>query len=189
MTICPVCEHPQEQGNECDACGKVFAAVAAVPVVVTRMIDVEATPYAEAGGPVAVEPLSDLEQTRMAAGGPDLPPVAVPELERTELPAAGPIVSQVMPEIDLGRELDSGPRTAAPLPGQPCRYCKHVQASGSVCERCGMRLPRAALPAASAGRRAGSVAGVPTRCKSCGAPARSGTPCGDCGRDVTAPDA
>jgi len=74
MTVCPLCEHVQEQGDECDNCGKPLAAP---------------TPARE----VKVPQLRGLEQGREASAPPaplPAPPVAeAAEDERIRCPNCG----------------------------------------------------------------------------------------------------
>jgi hypothetical protein len=186
MIVCPVCEHQQAQGAACDNCGKVFGNVKPPPSAVAPMPELEGTHHgaAEIG---QAQPVEGLEATRMRAG-PDLPPMPVPELDRHQAPTDDFVPVLPMDELDLGRAPDDGVRTAAPVGAVTCRYCKAVQAEGAVCNKCGMRLPKVAAPAAStSARKAG--AGESTRCRKCGAPAKTGAKCGDCGQPVPIPEA
>ena len=37
---------------------------------------------------------------------------------------------------------DDGQRTVLQVGAVTCRYCRNVQSTGSLCERCGMKLPQ-----------------------------------------------
>ncbi|HUL60383.1 MAG TPA: hypothetical protein VLU43_13960 [Anaeromyxobacteraceae bacterium] len=171
MIVCPVCEHAQAQGAECEVCGKkLLHGAAAIPEVV---------------------PVDGLEPTRLAASG-DAAPELVPDLEPTL--AAGVEVDVVpTPDVEPTRAapVDVGDpgaipdieRTSAEIPGdqptpQPviavCRYCRTPAMPGErLCGRCGMRLPVLDAPPAAAGAAL-------ARCSSCGAPV-TGSRCPACG--------
>lgn len=166
MIVCPLCEHQQAQGTECDGCGKVLVSGGAAKV--------------------EVSPLPELELSRVRAG-PDLPAVRLPDLEATGAPGVGPVPVQPLPELEAGRAPADGTRTAAPVGPVTCRYCRNVQAEGAVCERCGMRLPKLAAPVEARGPAPKGEA-VWTRCRKCGAPAKGGERCGDCGHPVPMPE-
>lgn len=181
MIVCPVCEHQQLSGFECENCGKQLAQknVASAPVQV--LPELEQTRVVAAGLNVAVQALPELERTQMQAG-PDLPAQRVADLEATASGKVGAVQVAPVPELDLGREQDDGQRTAAPTGSVMCRYCRNVQAAGLLCEKCGMRLPRAAVaPVAAKGP---AVEGEWTRCRDCGSRAKFNTRCGNCGNLV-----
>jgi hypothetical protein len=137
---------------------------------------------------VPVQPLGELERTQLARG-PDLPAQALPELERTQLPKAPNAPAPPVPDLDLGRAPDDGVRTAAPTGAATCRYCRNVQASGLVCDKCGMRLPKVIAPAAAPAKARGrDDEPVYVRCK-CGVRTRAGEPCNSCAVMVPWPEA
>ncbi|MFZ5468462.1 MAG: hypothetical protein ACOZIN_03400 [Myxococcota bacterium] len=184
MIICPVCEHQQQSGAECDGCGKVFVASPVFEVRSDPVPGLEGTPLGAPGVPVAVNALNDLEVNTLRSG-PDLPPQQVPELERARQ-EVGAVAVQPMNELDRARAEDDGVRTQVPTGAVTCRYCRHVQAEGLLCERCGMRLPRAAVTGTPTAAKPAET--IWTRCRSCGAPAKAGMRCGDCGKPVPLPD-
>lgn len=121
-------------------------------------------------------------------GVPDVPAQPMLELERTRAEPTGPVPVQGLPDVDSGRAQDDGQRTVMPAGQLVCRYCRNVQASGLLCDRCGMRLPRVGSPAGTASARARSAAeGSMILCPQCGSRARIGHPCSNCGIDVVAP--
>jgi ribosomal protein L32 len=187
MIICPVCEHPQAQGDECDNCGKKLQAPRAAAVApVAPLPELEQTQHA--GGRVAVEapPLPELDQTRQKAG-PDLPPQVVQDLEATRAAPIDKVSVEAVPELDTGRAVSDGVRTAAPTGAVVCRYCRNVQAVGMVCDRCGMRLPRVRPTAAAAGPTPGSTEELPWMpCPKCRTPNRPNKICTVCGTRVAA---
>ncbi len=169
MIVCPVCEHAQAQGAECEVCGKrLVEGPAGIPVVapvegleLTRAPDVE----------VAVERIGELEPTALR-GGPDAPPEPV-LIDPTRAP---PVDVAVVPVPDLERVTDGVPEDAptdVPL-FVTCRYCRTEARPGErVCGRCGMRLPDFGGP---------STAEEPaTRQCGCGAVVRAGAMCPSCG--------
>lgn len=176
MTVCPVCEHAQAQGTECEVCGKVLApapaAPPATPPVALDGLERTALGEADVGG---VVPMADLESTLHAPA----PPVAdlVPDLEATR---AAPVDVAVAPEPDVERTAHGGlpADDGFALPPLPvCRYCRTpATADERICARCGMRLP--AVTAAAEPRAAGEerrcscgllLAPEASRCPSCGA--------------------
>jgi methionyl-tRNA synthetase len=185
MWVCPVCEHPQEQGDTCDVCGKqrVLGPVGDAPVAALEGLEVTRL---EGGGEVPTERLAELEVTPLRSG-PDLPAQVLPELERTSTDAIGEIPVLPMDEIELGRTEDNGPKTPEPTGEVVCRYCRHVQAEGLLCEACGMRLPRAPrAPAPSA--RPGIDDEIWGTCPKCGSRAMVGRRCGECGVVMQMPE-
>lgn len=161
MTTCPVCEHTQAQGDACDECGQVL---------VHRAVNVTAVP------------MPDLEVTSHD-NEPDWGVSQIAELELTAV--ATP---------DRSTQATMGATVT-------CRYCQTPQTEGMFCGRCGMRLSRRAgvVPGAeSSASHASAAAKKPrsqrdddaakTRCRACGAPARGGQPCTDCGHPVPMPE-
>jgi hypothetical protein len=197
MITCPVCEHTQAQGEECENCGKRLSAPrAAGGGDVPRMPELEGTHHAGGGAPVNAALMPELEQTRQR-GGPDLPPLAFPEMERTRMGAPGDVDAPMLADLDTGRSADDGVRTQAPAGPVTCRYCHHVQTEGAICDKCGMRLPRVATPdlpaewggdevKVQARARKKEPEDLWVRCR-CGAPAKAGKRCGDCGEMVAIP--
>jgi len=182
MITCPVCEHQQQSGAECENCGKQFST-RAPPVEVQRLPELEQTLIVDPRLRVDAAPMAELEATRLR-GGPDLPAQQVPELEMTSMASAGNVAVEKLPELDLARAEDDGVRTAAPTGPLTCRYCHNVQAEGLVCEKCGMRLPRAAAPQAPEAVVLSPDDDEWTRCRDCGSRAKRGTRCGNCGHMV-----
>jgi len=187
MAKCPVCDHEQAFGLECDVCGKDLGGLGALgppPVAVQPVEGLEVT-IPERVGDVSVERLGELEATRAADVA-----VAVQPLPDVEQNRAAPVGEVPVERVDVtvDRVPDDGVRVAAPSGAITCRYCRNVQATGTICERCGMRLPVAIIVPRAAGA-AKPAEPVHTRCKSCGAPATAGERCGDCGQLVPFPDA
>ncbi|WZX16189.1 hypothetical protein NVS55_22460 [Myxococcus stipitatus] len=180
MIICPVCDHVQPEGIECDVCGKRFPATVTATPPVARLPELELTPHAGGRDAVVAPTLPELDATRLRSG-PDLPAQVVQDLELTlsgptaDAPAGG------LDGLDTGRAPDDGVRTAAPLGAVACRYCRHVQATGLLCDNCGMRMPRARVAQAvvvtgPAGEAEGWMA-----CPTCHTPGRPGRNCTECG--------
>ena len=185
MTICPVCEHRQELGLECEVCGRDLSGLAGLaglappPVAVERVAELEAT-IPDRVGDVAVDRFAELELNSFAKVqvGTDL----TPDLETSRLAPVGEVHVERVPDLAEDRAADDGVRTAAPSGQVTCRYCKNVQALGTVCERCGMKLPQA-LKIESAAPKVELV-----RCRACGAPGPVGERCKECGRPVEPPE-
>jgi hypothetical protein len=192
MISCPVCEHQQDLGFECDVCGKDLSAalgtLGAPPVRIDKMVELEVT-IPERVGEVAVEHAPDVEVTSFAKveAGVLAP---VPDFERTVAARVGEVAVLPLDELSEDRVADDGVRTPVSSGPLTCRYCKTVQALGSglICERCGMKLPRVAV-VAQAGAPAKKKETVWARCRSCGANAHAGERCGECGHDVPIPEA
>jgi hypothetical protein len=181
MIICPLCDHVQPEGTECDVCGRVFPAPTVDAAPVAPLAELEQTPHAGGRAAVDVLALPDLDLTRQKAG-PDLPAQVVPDLELTRAGATGEVPVAPLLELDTGRAQDDGVRTVAPTGAVVCRYCRNVQAQGLLCDTCGMRLPRA-RPAATAvaGAKRPGDDDAWTPCATCHTPVRPGKACSECG--------
>lgn len=147
MVTCPVCEAPA-RGRLCDICGHAFAPEPGGAAVPLTALDLDIPPLAAV--PLALEPLLDMEPTRFAAVS-IAPTSADLELLQTRLPAAPDVAAGGLEALETGRETTPSEPTLASTDSVVCRYCRNVQTSGMLCERCGMRLPwsaKAAVPAA-----------------------------------------
>jgi hypothetical protein len=170
--ICPVCEHQQLTGSECEVCGRRLAEGAATDPGIAPLEGLEVTRFApvDADG----ERVQDLETTHHLPV--DVPPEAPVELDPT---CAEPV--DVVPEVTPGIErthvelIGDGP---TPLPAfVVCRYCRTAASPGErICARCGMRLP------VFAAGQLPQVAEVQRLC-SCGSPVQ-GPLCFACGARV-----
>lgn len=183
MIICPLCEHQQLQGDECDSCGKKLQAPRPVAVPVAPLVELEQTQFAGGRAAVATEVVPELELTRQRSG-PDLPPQVVPDLAPTliDKAALAAVPVEQMPDIDTGRAEDDGVRTMAPIGPVVCRYCRNVQSEGMVCDKCGMRLPRARIDVPTQAKGPGGGEGTNwVSCPRCYTPNRPGRTCATCG--------
>lgn len=187
--ICPVCEHQQDFGIECEVCGKALGGLEGLgppPVRLEVMEGLEATRQATAGE-VAVEKLTELEVTRYAPVNVAADPT--PGVESTGQAPVGDVQVERVADLSEDRVPDDGRRTPVATGPMTCRYCRNLQATGSMCDRCGMKLPFvSAAPDAVVGQLIGDFESK-VRCRSCGAPAKAGERCGDCGREVPYPEA
>lgn len=172
MIVCPVCEHAQAQGTDCEVCGKQLLHGAAGIPEVAPVEGLEPTHHAAVD--TGTDFLPELEPTRQArVDAPDEPAVDV------DRGREAPVDVTVEPVPDVERVGDGIPAdgpTAVPAI-VTCRYCRTPAAPGErVCGRCGMRLP--------VFDRAGDAPPPPAvrRC-SCGAPV-SGSICPSCGARV-----
>lgn len=168
MIVCPVCEHPQAGGAECEVCGKrLLDGPAGVPAV-PSVEGLEPTGFARVEA--APERLGELEPTAHAGGADAAPEPVTLEATRVE-----PVHVSVEPVPDVERLSDAIPEdapTEVPL-FVTCRYCRTEAMPGErVCGRCGMRLP-------DFGGARGAEAAPPRLC-GCGALVR-GTACPSCG--------
>lgn len=124
MTVCPVCEHHQAAGDQCEVCGKRFSEAAeAVPVSAIEGLE-----------PTVLGGMAVAEMESLAGLEPTVHPPAVVE---------GEGALEVVPDLEptssdpLAWE-DRTPLLLAPL----CRYCRTPANPGEVmCGRCGMQLP------------------------------------------------
>jgi ribosomal protein L32 len=186
MIICPMCEHQQAQGTECEVCGKKLTAAAPVAVAVAPLPELEQTQLAGGRAPVQTAAIPDLEVTRQQPVQ-NIAVQPVPELDTGRAASAGNVMVAPIQDMDTGRALSDGLRTAAPTGPVVCRYCRNVQESGAVCDRCGMRLPKARLAQAEAAPSSGRVpAGEWTKCSKCQSNARAGRACVSCGTPIPA---
>ncbi len=161
MTTCPVCEHQQVEGAECEVCGRSLRALGAVEIEVTPLEGLEPTLAAPEAAPAAAPAMAELEPTLQASAG-EVPLEPVPELEPTSaapVEAAGELVPDLEP---TSAPASTDAPTELPL-FLVCRYCRTPAGPGErICGRCGMQLPGGLAPAA--------VAGFASRHCSCGAP-------------------
>ena len=181
MIICPVCEHQQPPAAECAQCGRSLAARPAPQPLPQRMPELEVTRYAV--GPAPSAALPDLQTTRIASAAGALT-APLPELEANH-PRVGNVPVEPLAEMDTGRFVDPSERTPQPTGALTCRYCRNVQSSGMLCDRCGMRLPRYSPRSAEASE--GDPDDAPRVPHACGAITRSGMPCSSCGVFVPLP--
>jgi hypothetical protein len=184
MTVCPVCEHQQELGFECEVCGKdlsgPLAGLGPPPVAIQRVEGLEQT-VGERVGDVGVQHINELELNAMPKA-PDAPTGGTTDLELSQFAPTGAIPIEKVADLTVDRAPDDGVRTAAPSGQVTCRYCKNISPAGTVCAHCGMRLPRALQTEVSKPKV------ELFRCIACGAPGPAGAPCKECGRMVTAPE-
>ncbi|HMK73406.1 MAG TPA: hypothetical protein VK454_08695 [Myxococcaceae bacterium] len=182
MRVCPVCE-AAVAGWECEVCGHLLGQVPSPVVAAERLPDLEVRP---AAGPRPVEgPMPDLEGTRFAPA-PSVRAVPEPGWETSGAAPTPDVPAGGLEELDSGREPGGAERTAVPEGPVTCRYCRNVQASGLLCERCGMRLPWPARPTlAEAPAPAGTDELV--RCARCGERTYPAARCGSCGALLAAP--
>jgi hypothetical protein len=178
MKLCPVCEAPAS-ALVCEVCGHAFAAVSP-DVPVSPLLDLDAPLTAE--GPVASMPLAELEPTRF-------PSASIPsdwsevDWERTSVAGVPDVAAGGLAEMDTGREEPSPERTLPSVGPITCRYCRHVQGSGVMCDECGMRLPASLVVAPPTGPPVDRDALV--RCQRCGERTYQRERCSSCGGVLT----
>src|SRR5687768_10536993 len=112
MFVCPVCEHSQEQGAECESCGKPLVVTEQKIVAVAALADLEVNQLPSAEH-VAAAPLPELELSRFATPA-QVQTAPVPEFEGTRMEVGQ--VAAIVPMVDMeaDRPPDDGARTAAP---------------------------------------------------------------------------
>jgi hypothetical protein len=169
MIVCPVCEHPQPEGAECEVCGKkLVSGPAAVPFV-PPVEGLEPTLHApvDAAG-IALAELEPTRQRRVEARAEQAPDL--------DLGRAAPVDVADDPVPGLERTGDDAPQDApTAVPAAPtCRYCRTPAKPGErVCGRCGMRLP-------IFGERAEQAEPLTRQC-GCGLVVLTGGMCPNCG--------
>lgn len=185
MVACPVCEHQQAFGIECEVCGKDLGDLGELgppPAAEVKLEGLEVT-VPDRVGEVAIDRVGDLEVTSFTVQGP-VAVEAVPDLDIGRANDVGAVPVERMADMAEDRAADDGVRTAAPTGAVTCRYCRNVQAAGLICNTCGMRLPKVAapppVPAGATGPKVTYSRGD-VRCKACGAPAIPGERCSECG--------
>jgi hypothetical protein len=177
MIVCPVCEHAQAQGAECEVCGKKLLHGAAAIPRVPPVEGLEPTHHAPVDADASGEAVPGLEPTHHGEAA-DAPAEPVLELEAGRA-APVDVPSESVPDLERVHEAVPGDaRTAIPA-FVTCRYCRTPAPAGErVCGRCGMRLPVFAVPAPT------PAADAPARLCSCGAPI-TGARCRACGARVS----
>ncbi|HET6438238.1 MAG TPA: hypothetical protein VFG59_09270 [Anaeromyxobacter sp.] len=169
MLVCPVCEHSQAAGSECEVCGRRLPGADPLDASVSPLEGLQPTLQVDSA-PVEPELVPGLEPTRHAALEA---PVAelVPGLEPAP---AGSVDVAIEPLAGLERTGEGAGDEPTPYPAVlTCRYCRTEAAPGErLCSRCGMRLPLPEPAPAKAEEAAGLC--------SCGAPRRGGR-CPACG--------
>jgi len=174
MITCPLCEHQQEGGDECQACGRRLSGPGVLAVPIPRLEGLEPTTLLEHPADVPPDLVPGLEPTRH-------PPVEVAAVPPAEIEPTRAAPVEVAVEVAPGLE-----RTAAePVPGEAraelpvapvCRYCRTPAFPGEVlCGRCGMKLPVLAAPDSPP-----SPLAPETRCPACGT-LSPGSICTGCG--------
>lgn len=184
MVVCPVCEHQQAFGVECDVCGKDLGDLGGLgppPVAEAKVEGLEVT-IPERVGDVPIERVGELDAHIVDSAGITVAPEVVADLDVARA-SVGEVAVERVADLSVDRAPDDGQRTAAPTGAVRCRVCQNVQAEGLLCNVCGYRLPRTQVPIVQAGvappRQTFSRGDV--RCRACGAPAVPGERCSECG--------
>jgi hypothetical protein len=175
MITCPLCEHQQARGDECEACGKKLTGPGAGAVPVARLDGLEPTALFEGPASVPLDAVPGLEPTRHeVADAAEAPALTI----EPTLAAPVEVVIEMTPGLEpTAEDLAPDDAPAGPAPAPICRYCRTPAFPGEViCGRCGMKLPLlAARPAAS-----GTELPPETRCHACGTMS-PGSVCSGCG--------
>lgn len=143
MVVCPVCEHAQASGDDCEVCGKRLARADSGAAEVPRLEDLEPTATGNGGDPPVVR-MEDIEPTALDFEDPlDVPTDAEDWIERA---AHEPVEAAPAEPVDLDptrhADAEGGPPAERdPFAPPVCRYCRTLGAPGAAfCERCGMKL-------------------------------------------------
>lgn len=186
MITCPLCEHQQAFGFECEVCGKELGGLSALgppPAREERLEGLEPNAGPPAGE-VPVAPLEGLEPGRFQEAAL-APPEAVAGLELNQAAPVGEVPLERFDDLTADRAPDDGQRTVLATDAVTCRYCRQVQAPAASCVRCGMSLPRVQAP--EEGVILGTAEVVAGRCRACGVRGVAGQRCTDCGALVPFP--
>lgn len=173
--VCPLCEHSQDSGDACEGCGRELVAAWDAPIRIDTLAGLE--PRQTVAPAENIQPLPLLEITGRAPA-PDVPISSLTDLEQTKFPSSGTVIAQAVQGLDRGRE------TLEPSPFDPdglltCRACGNQQA-GSLCDRCGMRLPRYRPPE----HQSDAILVV---CHNCNVRSPAGERCDGCGMRLPLP--
>lgn len=189
MIVCPICETQVEFGFECEVCGKdlsgALGALPPAPVTIQKMADLEVT-IPERVGEIPIERAPDVEVTAFAKAA-EVASAPIPDFEKTVADQVGQVAVLPIDDLSEDRVPDDGVRTAIATGPLTCRYCRTLQPAGTICEKCGMKLPPLAVAAAAPGAKKKKLE-VWTRCRACAAPALGGEHCRECGREVPMPE-
>lgn len=173
MIVCPICEHRQEAGSECEVCGRHLAAGRGTDAPVAPLEGLEPTGLGATAPPAAGSLLEGLEPTLFERAEEPLLAEVVADLEQTRAEPVE-VAPDATPDVEhlLAGLPDDGP-TLLPIV-VVCRYCRTEAGPGErICARCGMRLPIPAAAPSAAG------AALDHRC-SCGVRV-TGSLCPSCG--------
>lgn len=172
MVVCPVCEHPQAVGEDCQVCGRRLSGPGVVPLPFDRVPGLEPTRL-DPGGEAPPQLVADLEPTQHPAAAL----AAAPAVELESGRAAPVAVEAVaVPGLERTPAEPSGDSPTGPPLTLVCRYCRTESPPGEViCGRCGMRLPTWDLGAAGL-----LLEPVELRCFACGT-RNVGDICSGCG--------
>jgi hypothetical protein len=148
MVACPVCEHEQDEGAECEVCGKVLVG-AAQPDAATALLqglEPTALEYVADGDP---EPLPGLERSDTGVVQFSAQVASPDWLEPTrhELPpepletAVAPQPVEAVEAVEIESLLSQLAGGDAPSLRPRCRYCRTEWSPGEAfCKRCGMKV-------------------------------------------------
>src|SRR5438046_1741331 len=109
MVVCPVCEHPQQLGLECEVCGKDLSALSGLaglappPVTIERVAELEAT-IPDRVGEVRVERFAELEVNTFAKV--EVAPDATPGVEPSRMAPVGEVPVERVSELAEDRAPD-----------------------------------------------------------------------------------
>ncbi|MBI5066678.1 MAG: hypothetical protein HZB56_00445 [Deltaproteobacteria bacterium] len=179
MVTCPLCEHQQAAGAECEVCGRRLTGPGAESLPVAALPGLEPTRMEAVEVPAETVP--DLEPTRLSPA----PEAAAEDLgwvEQTRAEPAAAVAVETVPDLEHHRAepIPEGPGLD-PLAPVVCRYCRSTAMPGDkFCGRCGMRLMRFD-PVHLAGSERGELV-----CRDCGAMG-AGPRCRRCGARMVTP--
>ncbi len=181
MITCPLCEHAQAAGGECEVCGHRLAGQGAEAAPVAPLPGLEPTRAERVE--VTAEAVPGLEPTLLVEAAATVAGEVVPGLEatRAEPVAAGEV--ERVPDLEHHRAepLPDEGSSLDPLAPVVCRYCRSTAMPGDkFCNRCGMRLARFD-PVRLAGSERGDLV-----CRDCGAMG-AGPRCRRCGARMVSP--
>lgn len=179
MASCPLCEHVQDAGAECEVCGHRLSGPGTAEPPVAPLPGLEPTRMERVE--VATESVPDLEPTLLAPV--DAPPEDLGWVEPTRAAPEGAVPVEPVPDLErhMAEPIPDLVGGLDPLAPVVCRYCRSTAMPGDkFCGRCGMRLSRFD-PVRLAGSERGELV-----CRDCGAMG-AGPRCRRCGARMVSP--
>src|SRR5512143_2912573 len=144
MLTCPVCEHVQAAGDECQVCGRRLTGAGAEGTATEPLPGLEPTLLPPVDAPA--DPLPGLEPTLHPAAAEGASPEDLSSwTEPTRLAPAEAAPVEPLPGIEHHRSEPIPDEEPAldPLAPVVCRYCRSTAMPGDkFCVKCGMRLQR-----------------------------------------------
>ncbi len=180
--ICPLCDHAQRDGFECEVCGRSLLSLEEPPVFVEMTADLQPTTIEEAAPKdylFSTEEIPGFETTNQTPGAVELGP-RLTDFEATANREDSALVLAIEPIDDLEHERfhDEAPRAAGVGAVTACPNCGVAGPAGSHCDSCGAKLPPMPLIVGVA------IGGATALCRACGTQGQAGRRCVACGTQL-----